>query len=657
MKSIKTKLIVIICMIIFISLSILGVINYYDARKMVLADNKENLTTITLGLANDVGKWLQQLTAETETLANTPTILRGNKAEIVSYLNEEIKRDPRYLRFFIADNNGIAYFNTGAAANLADRDYFKKVLSTGKSVISDPVVGRGGGETVVLVCSPIKKEGRIVGIVGGTVKLDELNQMVGNIHVGKTGYAFVQQSDGLTIIHPDSNVVMKRNLLTDNDVDPNLKEASQKGINGEAGIAEYTYDGTPKYLTYAPIPGGWSLYVNMSASEVFEKLDPFRYRFFITTLIVLLLSGGAVYLFARWIAEQIIRLSQLAIRVAKGDLLVDKVEIKSQDELGILAHSFNDMTVNLRQLIGKISSMAEHVATSSEQLTQAAEQSSQATNQVAETISAVAAGTDKQVVAVNEAVHIIQEIAKNVQVVTSDALRTTEASDRTANAAENGSKAIGVVIHQMGTIEKVVTHSASLVSRLGEQSRSVGVIVETISGIAKQTNLLALNAAIEAARAGEQGRGFAVVADEVRKLAEQSEEATTQIATLLNAVRVDTEDSVKAMEEGMHEVQVGSEVVDTAGKAFTEITTLVDEVSALGRRIIEAVEQVTNNSEKITHAMNQVDSIANATAGQSQTVSAATEEQSASMEEIAASSRNLAMLAEELGVSVKQFKV
>ena len=86
------------------------------------------------------------------------------------------------------------------------------------------------------------------------------------------------------------------------------------------------------------------------------------------------------------------------------------------------------------------------------------------------------------------------------------------------------------------SIETTVNESAEVVTKLGQRSKEIGAIVDTISGIAGQTNLLALNAAIEAARAGEQGRGFSVVADEVRKLAEQSYQGDVSalLATALN---------------------------------------------------------------------------------------------------------------------------
>lgn len=77
---------------------------------------------------------------------------------------------------------------------------------------------------------------------------------------------------------------------------------------------------------------------------------------------------------------------------------------------------------------------------------------------------------------------------------------------------------------------KTVNRFAIVVTKLGERSKEIGQIINTISGIAGQTNLLALNAAIEAARAGKQGREFSVVAEEVRKLAEQSRDGAKKIA-------------------------------------------------------------------------------------------------------------------------------
>ena len=196
-----------------------------------------------------------------------------------------------------------------------------------------------------------------------------------------------------------------------------------------------------------------------------------------------------------------------------------------------------------------------------------------------------------------------------------------------------------------------------MVTELGERSKEIGQIVDTITGIAGQTNLLALNAAIEAARAGEQGRGFAVVAEEVRKLAEQSAVAAKQIAAMIGEIQQDTVRAVAAMEDGTREVKTGTAVVNNAGESFAQIAALVEKVSTQVGQIAVAIEKMAGNSSHVVAAMREIDQVSKHTAAETQTISAATEEQSASMEEMAASSQRLAQMAISLENAVKQFQI
>jgi len=110
------------------------------------------------------------------------------------------------------------------------------------------------------------------------------------------------------------------------------------------------------------------------------------------------------------------------------------------------------------------------------------------------------------------------------------------------------------------------------------------------------------------------------------------------------------------MNDGSHEVKVGSEVVNTAGQAFKEIVALIAGVSPQIREISVAIQQMLSGSQQIVVSVRDIDRIGKEAVGQTQTVSAATEEQSASMEEIAASSQALANMAEELQNAVRKFR-
>jgi methyl-accepting chemotaxis protein len=343
--------------------------------------------------------------------------------------------------------------------------------------------------------------------------------------------------------------------------------------------------------------------------------------------------------------------------VANGNLAIEELRVKSEDEIGEIGHSINATVKNLKELIGVVAQVTHQVAALSEELTANAEQSAQAAEQVATSITTVANGSERQNGVVNDVSSIVEQMAASSQEIAANTITVAHSSEKAAASAKEGGKTIREAVAQMISIEKTVNGSAQVVTHLGERSKEIGQIVETISGIAGQTNLLALNAAIEAARAGEQGRGFAVVAEEVRKLAEQSQDAAKKIATLIGEIQAETAKAVEAMHEGTKEVKIGGESVASAGQAFTQIVALVEEVNGQIRQISKATQQMADGSQKVVNAMSEIAISSKGNAAEAQTVSAAAEEQSASMEEIASSSETLAKLAEDLQLSVAKFRL
>ncbi|WP_346355033.1 HAMP domain-containing methyl-accepting chemotaxis protein [Azotosporobacter soli] len=369
--------------------------------------------------------------------------------------------------------------------------------------------------------------------------------------------------------------------------------------------------------------------------------------------VLLGLSIGAYT--ARNIARKIRSMAEAAEQIAKGDLTVE-IEAKSGDEIGLLAGSLGLMVHSLRTLAKEMRNNADHLAASSQELMSSAEQSADAANQVAQSVTDVAAGGAVQMTRSAEATETVRQMSGGIESIAVNTTNVAETADQTAGAAYEGKMAVEKAAAQMDNIEKVVNESAQMVGRLGERSKTIGKIVDTISGIASQTNLLALNAAIEAARAGEQGRGFAVVADEVRKLAEQSQEAAKQISDLINEIQGDTELAVSAMGSGTQEVKRGTEVVAAAGVSFEKIRQLVEKVSDEMRDVSAAIEELAGGSQAVVQAVSEIGEVTKDTALQTETISAASEEQSATMEEIAIASKTLAKMAESLQSAVGVFK-
>lgn len=373
--------------------------------------------------------------------------------------------------------------------------------------------------------------------------------------------------------------------------------------------------------------------------------------------VTILLAFSLGVVLSRKIAKPLGRVVDSAKAIAEGDLRAKQIEYTGQDEIQDLIQNFHDMSQKLGVLVQDVGSKSEQVASSSEQLNACADQSAQAVNQVAQSITEIAKGSQEQLNSVEQGLAAIEHFAAKIRLVASNTAQSTTAAEQTAKLAREGTEIMQDMLSQMAQLEESVEASAGTVLQLGSRSQEIGQIVDTISGIAGQTNLLALNAAIEAARAGDAGRGFAVVAEEVRKLAEQSQEAAQKIAALIASIQIDTQEAVNSMQTGSKEVKNSTLVAQKTGQNFTVIASRIDGVSSQVAEIAKTVQEMEEFSNNVLSSVRHIDEVSKAMAAETETVSAATEEQSAAMEEIASASQHLSRLAEELNVSIKQFKI
>jgi len=657
MKSIQAKLTVTILAIFLVAMSILGGINYWKARTIVTEEITRNMGELAVNSAASVGDWLEKGIFQLEGIATAPVIQSGKLEDIGPFLAQAKKSTTRFSTVGYLDSNGLGLDAKGKAISLGTKSWVQKTLK-GESVVSDPVISVNGDLEVILAV-PIKAEGKTTGVLFGAISTADITQKVLEIKVGETGYGYMVQGNGLVIVHPSKEVAMKTNILESNDAAfAALKATFERMVNGEKGLAEYEYKSVNTMVAFAPVPGTkWSLAVNVPLAEVTGQVAVLTKISLVTIIVVLILTGFIIAWYARSIAKPIRKLEIAANRIADGDISSTNLDINSNDEIGRLGRSFEQMANNLRTLIHKVHGATEQVAASSEELTASSEQAAQASNHIATSITTVAAGADEQLAAANDASAVVEQMSANIQQIAANANQVASQSAMAADKAKDGDETVVKAVVQMNKIEETVTSSAQVVAKLGERSKEIGQIVEAISGIAGQTNLLALNAAIEAARAGEQGRGFAVVADEVRKLAEQSQDAAKKIAELIGEIQGDTDKAVVAMDSGTREVKNGAEVVKIAGQSFKEIVGLVTEVSKQVREISAAIQQMAAGSQQIVGSVKRIDGLGKKSAGESQMVSAAAEEQLASMEEIASSSQALATLAQDLQTAVAAFRL
>lgn len=658
--NLKNRLTLIFSVMAALVLLVSSVVGYLFTKEQVIAGIQAEMTTSVNSQVNKLDGWLISKGKMLEITAGTIQSSFGDNEISVPMLAGYKTVDKELSDVYFGSIEGKMVDGSGwtppADYDPRARGWYKSANDQGKLVFSDPYLDAVTKQMAVSVAMPYKgTAGQVRGIIAEDILLQTLVDNVQSINLHGEGFAYMFDSKGVMLAYPDKDVVSKN--IFEEDKLKDMSASFREMLGKDQGFTQFSKNGETMLEVYQKVPStGWVLAIVVPEKVVFQPLAHLRWLLMLVALIAVMIVVAVTYMTVKRITRPIEILEGQVNRVAGGDLTI-QAEVDGHDEIAKLAAGFNQMVNNLRKLILHVNTTAEQVASSSEELTASAQESAQASNQVAGSVTEIAAGSEQQLEAIGQTASVVGEMTTSIQRVSAGAKQAVANSLQAAEKAKKSGDSIGKAVTQMELIEKTVNTSAAVVATLGERSKEIGQIVDTISGIAGQTNLLALNAAIEAARAGEQGRGFAVVAEEVRKLAEQSQDAAKKIAALIGEIQGDTSKAVSAMDDGTREVSLGAEIINVAGSAFQEIETLVVQVSDQVMEISTAMQQMETGSQQIVSSVKVIDDLSKVAADEAQTVSAATEEQSASMQEIAAASQALAKMAEQLQLSVQKFKV
>ncbi|HAM53034.1 MAG TPA: hypothetical protein DCP92_20905, partial [Nitrospiraceae bacterium] len=420
--------------------------------------------------------------------------------------------------------------------------------------------------------------------------------------------------------------------------------------------------------------GAISIRIPLTGS--FGRIRSWQYLYVVMGFAGIIAVMGVTIIIVSRALKPIKAIESAAEKIAEGDISFD-VNIRSEDELGRLSKMLKDSSRSLgiifkriRDLSGRISTVAENIereaehvlrgaeveteavinishsveelnATATEiaenieglaasaegtsasmeemassigtvnaninELSSAVDATSASIEELSATIREVAGNAEALASASDETVSALSEITTSVKEVEKNAKESARQSERvTSEAATLGMTSIEKTIEGMRKIKMSVERTDDLIRKLGGRSDEIGKILTVIDEVTDQTTLLALNAAILAAQAGEHGKGFSVVAEEIKDLAERTAFSTQEIVSLIQAVQQEVKNAVEATREGLVSVEDGFRMSKEAGDTLRKVLESAKQSSEMSRSIERTTTEQARAVNLVTGAMERV---------------------------------------------------
>ncbi|MDK9706901.1 MAG: methyl-accepting chemotaxis protein [Desulforhopalus sp.] len=495
--------------------------------------------------------------------------------------------------------------------------------------------------------------------------MEQAKEQIGNLRFGPDGkdYFFILDTDLKMVMHP---LKPSMNGIDQSDYrDPKgkllFKEMVEVCKKDGQGFVEYLWpkpgetDPVAK-LSYVQLFKEWGwivgtgIYVDdidkamaKQRESVHGVIDEQKTLIISVVAVMVLVVGGMLVFVVTSIAKPIRATDAFFKDISEGEGdLTARLSVKSNDEIGDMAKSFNIFADKLQGMVGYIAHESEEInnssgslSTISADLTTVADETLGKSNTAAAAVEEMSANMSTVASSVDQAAANVNAVASAIEEMTSTIHEIAETSEKaraiTDNAVKQSSEA-SVSVDALGTAAKEIT-----------------TVLETISDISKQVNLLALNATIEAARAGEAGKGFAVVANEIKDLANQTANASDKIKERIDSIQSTTSATVRVIENISQVVGENSEIVNT-------IATAVEEQSVTAKEISQNVAQISMSVQEINHNVAESSLVSQMIAKDIAEMNKASNKMSKSANQVKENSSSLDFLAKSLKKLVSSYK-
>lgn len=401
----------------------------------------------------------------------------------------------------------------------------------------------------------------------------------------------------------------------------------------------------------------WKLVGTIPVEMLVKDAEAIRSLTWATVAAAALIAIAIGFLVLYSIASPLVKLRNLMVEGAGGNLTVRSTIKKRQDEIGGLSDSFNRMMAQITELAHQTTSSAEQVLLTASDLTSASKKTSMSAREIAVATEEIAGGATSLAVEAERGNDLTSNMNSQMRKVIEANQEMSASAALVERASGQGTAYMGMLIEKTGLTEEMTRSMVEKVDKLKESTGSIVKILDVLNNLTKQTNILSLNATIEAARAGAAGKGFMVVADEIRKLADQSRQSIDVVAQITAKISGEIEETVLVLSDAypLFREQISS--VKEANDIFISVQDQMGTFVTRLESVTSSIEMLDQSQSVLAEAMTNVSAVAEEASATSEEVASLSSEQLSISEGLVQLSEKLDAVSHGLKDSLNKFKI
>jgi len=618
-------------------LTIATFFNYQNAARTVERQVSENLWAIAQRQSNSLRNLFQNKEQFASIIALTPEITQAASL-LGSVYDAEVKRNSAELdsirasfepvlkglayqygftQLYLVSNagdimisvgkNSVIYSNllTGPLSQTPLAQAFQDTSMLMSPQFSDFALFAPNNGPAIFIGAPILEEGRLKGMLILQLDPSKIYRIAENYSgLGETGETILASEQGGRIVAlnplrhiPDAAF----NIFFKSKSSAGQLLPIEKALRGQSGYGEDIVDYREKKVLaaweYFP-KLRWGLEVKIDRDETLVPVVELRQLSIFIGLGTLIVVLAAAILAAGTISQPIIALTEVASRIARGDL-TPHVERAPSNEIGVLARAIETMARNLKSLVNQVKNSSTQVADFTQDLSQAVREQSDAAQQYGGAALEITASAKEISVTAKDLAGTMQEV--------------NEVAQDTALLAESGIDGLQIMEASMGELADANSSVSAQLAVIQKKAADISFIITTMTKVADQTNLLSLNAAIEARKAKEYGTGFRVVAKEIRRLADQTAGSSLEIESMIGEMLGAVQTGVNAMKHLSQKVEYSVDEITTVSSHLANVIQQVQGLPPRFEMVLQGMQSQADGADQIKEAINRLSNSAQQT--------------------------------------------